>query len=290
MKSTSLGIIMMDSTPTGPTCVHSLGWLGNWWSVSRAKVYDLIANLEKNLPAAYILIGTDPDGKINAYVGETDNIGRRLTVHDKDETKDYWHKVCVCTGRGYLTKAHVKYIERQLIDDISEASKVKLTNIAIPAQVYLPDRDIKTMQDFIKQMRTAFVALGHDFMWKEPDKENVKLLKSELKFVLTNRNEPNLYAEAMESESEFVIMEGSLAAADKTSSYNHYRLRRDALKAEGVLVPHGSMYRFTKNVPFNSPTAASSVVLDRSNNGRTMWILKGTKKSYVDVESELSSA
>ncbi len=289
MKSMSLGILLMDSTPTGPTYVHGLDWLGWWWSVSRTKLHDLIAMLEKNLPAVYILIGTDPNGKTNAYVGETDNIGKRLAAHDKDTSKDNWHKTCVCAGKGYLTKAHVKFLERQIIDDITVAGKARLSNIAMPERVYLPDRDLVTMNVFVNHMRTAFIALGHDFLWTEPVKNDVKLLKSELKFVLKSRKEPGMFAEALEVDGEFIVTAGSLAAADKTSSYNHYRPKRDSLKSEGILVPEGSMYRFTQDVSFGSPTAASSVVLDRSNNGRTTWMVQGTKKTYVDVLKELSS-
>ena len=52
-----------------------------------------------------------------------------------------------------------------------------------------------------------------------------------------------------------------------------------------VLGPGGEAL-FSENVPFNSPSAASAVILGRKDNGRKSWKMKGTKKTYHNWEIE----
>jgi uncharacterized protein DUF4357 len=46
---------------------------------------------------------------------------------------------------------------------------------------------------------------------------------------------------------------------------------RQELVGNGVMVADGAGYRFSQDYVFSSPSAAATVILGRSANGRTEW-------------------
>lgn len=64
---------------------------------------------------------------------------------------------------------------------------------------------------------------------------------------------------------------------------------RGQLMSQGVLSAEGAppgMLRFTAPYAFNSPSAASAVLLARSDNGRKSWRVAGSNLSYADWQSQ----
>lgn len=74
---------------------------------------------------------------------------------------------------------------------------------------------------------------------------------------------------------KFVVFEGSTAhlRAEGTSQELKQRLIE-----QGILVKTGSLYRFTKNVDFNTSSAAGSVIRGQNTNGPASWRVKGQDK------------
>ena len=62
------------------------------------------------------------------------------------------------------------------------------------------------------------------------------------------------------------------AAAPSMQQYARamFELRQE-LAGNGVFVPEGSGFRFAQDFVFSSPSAAATVVLGRSANGRIEW-------------------
>jgi phage N-6-adenine-methyltransferase len=75
-------------------------------------------------------------------------------------------------------------------------------------------------------------------------------------------------------ESQFVVHEGSTAALNITPSWRESdQVWRMKLILEGALTVDGEYLRFTRDVTFNSPSAAASVVRATQSNGRKLWKL-----------------
>lgn len=92
-----------------------------------------------------------------------------------------------------------------------------------------------------------------------------------------------LYAVARQVGDQFVVLKGSKAAPDWTAEYHSYQPMRQRLIDSNVLVHGGSgALVFAENTSFNSPSAASAVVLGRPDNGRTSWLVLGTETTYAD--------
>src|SRR3954463_7612820 len=80
-------------------------------------------------------------------------------------------------------------------------------------------------------------------------------------------------ARAQEIDGEFVVLKGSTARKQGIPSWTSYQALRDQLVQEGKLAdgPNPSLYVFTEDVPFNSPSAAAAVVFGGNQRGPLVW-------------------
>ena len=226
-------------------------------------------------------------------------LGKRLAQHNKDEGKDFWDRVYVVTSKDQnLTKAHVRYLESRLIAIATEAGRAKLLNGTAPDYGLLPEGDLADMEFFIEQVRIVLPVLGQEFLRDQPKvssppvvaKPGETAVVDSPTFELTSRKLPGLRAEAREVDGDFVVLAGSTARSDDSQAKSNYRGLRDALRADGTLEVGEKYLRFTKDTAFQSPSAASAVVLGRNDNGRVSWCLKGTEKTYADWQEEQVAA
>ncbi len=78
------------------------------------------------------------------------------------------------------------------------------------------------------------------------------------------------------------MLQGSKARAQWVGTECGYKALYQQLLAEGVLLPEGfDQLVFSRDYAFTSPSAAAAVVSGRSANGRTSWLVQGTKQSYA---------
>lgn len=91
-----------------------------------------------------------------------------------------------------------------------------------------------------------------------------------------------LNAKARESGDAFIVLAGSQAKLDWTSAPHSYKQLRENLIEVGSLKPSADCecLVFTMDFPFNSPSAASAIILGRPDNGRNSWRLLGTSITY----------
>ncbi len=89
-------------------------------------------------------------------------------------------------------------------------------------------------------------------------------------------------ARAHETGSGFVVLQGSRARASWVGIAHHYSGLHDQLIQDGALQPDGDgeFWIFTREVSFQSPSAAAAVILGRADNGRKSWRLQGTSIDY----------
>jgi hypothetical protein len=78
---------------------------------------------------------------------------------------------------------------------------------------------------------------------------------------------------AQEIDGEFVVLKGSTARKQGVPSWTSYKALRDQLVQEGKLADgtNPSLYVFSDDVPFNSPSAAAAVVFGGNQRGPLVW-------------------
>ncbi|BBF93412.1 GIY-YIG nuclease family protein [Blastochloris tepida] len=314
----SIRLFLVDGTPTGIITAEIMNWTGHVIVAPRSRLADFVQRPEAGRTGVYFLVGENPESALKplVYIGETDNVGKRLIQHNKDDSKAFFDRFCVVTSKDFnLTKAHARYLESRLISRAQGAGQSKLTNGTAPDFGRLPEADLADMDFFVAQIETVLPVLGMSFL-KEAPTFSLSVRDSaapgvgataasgsdgDLVSDLSKANQPtmaaptifkaydkrgNWSARAVEIDGQIVVLKGSHAAKTVRSSLStKSRLRRDDLTSSGILVEdpeHSELYVFTEDVAFSSPSQASDVIFAYSSNGRTAWLVEGTRQTYAE--------
>lgn len=95
-------------------------------------------------------------------------------------------------------------------------------------------------------------------------------------------------ARGVEINGEFIVKAQSVARVETAPSLpKTYRALRDQLIADGALqTKDNQTLLFTRDVPFNSPSAAASVVYGASISGPANWHVEGASQTYADLRQD----
>lgn len=298
----SVRLFLADGTPGGLLTAEIMNWTGHIVAAPRSDLASILKRPETSRTGVYILIGDDPDspGGVFAYIGEGDDVGKRLYQHARPEAqsgKDFWDRAIVLTSKdANLTKAHARYLESRLIALAHEAQRARLVNSTAPEPIQLPEADLSDMEYFISQAKIVLPILGVN-IFRTANTEIVpsrdvsgvrpNIVASPL-FELRLKAEA-LVAKAQEIDGEFTVLEGSQARSIWTGAESGYQRLHEKLQRDGTLerLSDGApLLRFARNQVFASPSAAAAIITGRQANGRVEWKLGTTSKTYGRWQEE----
>lgn len=214
----------------------------------RSELRDLLSREEAKRTGWYILLGEDPDalGERRAYIGEGDNVGRRLYHHSRSEEqsgKAFWDRAVILTSKDMnLTKAHVRYLESRFIQLVQDAKRASLENGTAPAAQTLPEADDSDMEYFIEQAKIVLPVLGVNLF-----RAGVTSQAGRAPYDLGERSTSDTFelhfkkedisASAEEVDGEFLVLKDSEARSSWVGVAGRgYSKLRNKLKDENVLV------------------------------------------------------
>jgi hypothetical protein len=264
----SLRIFVVDGDPDGLRLVERSNWTGKAIIFPRALYPDVRNRSEFQQTGVYLLLGPSTHGEGEMlYIGEGDPVKPRLDDHYA--RKDFWTRaVFFVAGPGHLNKAHIEFLESQLIARANAAKRMQLDNANIPSEPTLSEADRADMEVFLQNILGMLPVLGvHAFEQAlEGDTIDETLLHCAGR---------NITATGYDTPKGFIVRSGSFASVKEVPSLkkhfpNSCELRENLLK-NGVLIQQDGKYSFTQDYTFSSPSLASSVVLGRPSNGRTDW-------------------
>ena len=264
----SLRIFVADGDPDGLRVVERSNWIGKAVVFPRPLLSKVKLRDELAQTGVYLLLGPREDGEGEMlYVGEGDPIRPRLESHHAQ--KDFWTRaVCFVAAPGQLNKAHVQFLEANLIRLAKAAKRLPLDNANSPTEPSLSEADSADMHVFLQNMLGMLPVMGvHAFEQAAPASAGaVTLMYCKGKGVA---------ASGYETSQGFVVKTGSRAVTETVPSMQQhvrgmYDLRQELIK-NGVLVPEPDGYCFAQDYVFSSPSTAAAVVLGRSANGRIEW-------------------
>ncbi len=268
-KPFSLRIFVADGDPDGLRVVERSNWVGKAIVFPRVLLPKIKQRTELGQTGVYLLLGPRENGEGEMlYVGEGDPVRPRLESHYAQ--KDFWNRaVCFVAAPGQLNKAHVQFLEANLVRLAHAAKRLPLDNANQPAEPSLSEADCADMQVFLENMLGMLPVLGiHAF------EQTVPLAAAAADTLLSCKGK-GVSASGYEATQGFVVKAGSLAVGESVPSMQqHVRgmfdLRQELI-GNGVLERVGDHFRFAQDYVFSSPSTAAAVILGRSANGRTEW-------------------
>jgi len=289
MFGRSIKIYLSDGSPSGLRHVEIANWSGQAIACPRSRFSELKNWDESQRPGVYFLLEKhSTDEKNTVYVGESENVFRRLTEHDRK--KDFWNEVIIFTSKDEnLTKSHIKYLESRLTDLTLKADRYAIENGNKPPESSLPRADKDAMEEFIHNSKIILGTLGHRLLEpiNSPEIENNErdtgtLIGKELFFSVNG-----LISKGKQGDEGFILLKDSEISLKTTSSIpGKINQLRNRLISEHIFTEKDDKFILTKDIVLSSPSYAAALVAGTSRSGPQSWKdIKG--KTLKSLEESL---
>lgn len=291
MQPATIKLFLINGSPTGLRTAEISNWTGKAIAGPRSDLDDLLRRPELQSPGVYLLTGTDSEsGDPVLYVGEAENVSKRLKQHAKTEEKDYWvHTSAFVSKDDNLTKSHIKYIEGKLIQ-LAHSSKRMIVMNSVSSGSSLPEADRAEMDIFIQKILQLLPVLGiHQFSVTatlSPFQSNPKASIYSDEVPLFHIKSKGVTASGRRSEEGFTVFKGSLAVKLAVKACPAGVVKsRERLLEKGVIALNDDHFVFTEDYEFSSPSTAAAFVQGGSVNGLTAWV-NGENQTLKSFESQ----
>ncbi|GAA4814430.1 methionine sulfoxide reductase [Marinicella pacifica] len=288
-----LTVYMIDGTAYGPRLSEIGNWVGKAIYSPRASVNKIINRPELESPGIYCLKGDPTDEAFDEkiYIGEAENIKIRLKKHLSDPNRDFKELIFFISKDELLTKTQIKYLESRLVQLALEAKTAQIDNGNSPGLPTLHEADISDMEYFLKQIKLILPVMGFNFLIsstvlpKEVEQSDTKSEIHETYYIKTRTFDSTM----IETDQGYIVLKGSEAKKKLTNSCTEtYRNMRRKLIETKILIDSGDRLIFSEDAIFNSPSAASNMVLGRNSNGFSEWV-NGQGLTFKEVQEKINN-
>jgi hypothetical protein len=280
MSSATIKIFLVHGDPKRLRTAELSNWTGKAVAGPRSEFEGMIGREESGNSGVYFLTGHDPEsGKPAIYVGEAENIKDRVKSH---LGKDFWNQVIYFISKDEnLTKAHIRYLEGNLIEQARHANRSLVMN-SQNSGAKLPESDRADMEVFLEKIYQLLPVLGVELLVTTSGKGETNTEKEILYCEIKG-----LKAIGRLTPNGFLVLKGSQAVLKDRASAKKYPWplnMRQRLKDEGILSVSEDHLSFTRDEEFSSPSAAAAVVHGGHANGLIAWKDK-SGKTLKEIES-----
>jgi len=284
---------MIDGTAYGPRLSEIGNWVGKAIYSPRAAVNKIMSRSEFDNPGIYCLKGDPTDDAFDEkiYIGEAENIKTRLKQHLSDPNKDFKELIFFVSKDELLTKTQIRYLESRLVQLALEAKTAQIDNGNSPSLPTLHEADISDMEYFLEQIKLILPVMGFKFLISSTvssQQSNESTGESEVHetYYIKTRT---FKATMTETDQGYIVAKGSEAKKSLSNSCTEtYRNMRRKLVETKIMVEVGDKLIFAEDAVFNSPSAASNMILGRNSNGFTEWVNK-SGKTFKEVQEKINN-
>jgi hypothetical protein len=280
MSSATIKIFLVHGDPKRLRTAELTNWTIKAVAGPRSEFEEIIGREESISSGVYFLTGNDPEsGKPAVYIGEAENIKNRVKMHLE---RDFWNQVVFFISKDEnLTKAHIRYLEGELIAQARRAGRALVINNQ-NTSAKLPESDREDMKVFLEKIYQLLPVLGIELLVIATSKAKTDAEKEMLYCEIKG-----LKARGHLSPNGFLVLKGSQAVLKERASVKKYPWplnMRQRLKDEGVLSADAGHFFFTRDEEFSSPSAAAAVIHGGHANGLIAWKNKNGK-TLKEIES-----
>lgn len=264
----TIKIFLLDGDSNGRLTCELSNWTGKAYRIPRNKVKDSTDREDLTSTGVYLLFGKDELFNELVYIGEGEEILKRIIQHLP--LKDFWHEAVIFVSKDEnLNKAHIKYLENRLYDIAKAANRYKVLNTIIPTKSSISESDQAEMEEFLDNIKLLVNTLGHKVFEEKRETQLKQTISPETFYIRAARGADAL---GKSTSDGFVVFKGSKAALTTVPSITSSFLKlRQKLIDERILVENGESYEFTEDYVFSSPSTAAVMVMGRNANGLEEW-------------------
>lgn len=264
----TIKIFLLDGDPNGRLTCELSNWTGKAYKIPRNRVKDSTDRDDLSSTGVYLLFGKDEEANDLVYIGEGEEILKRIMQHLPQ--KDFWHETIVFVSKDEnLNKAHIKYLENRLYDLAKAANRYKILNTVTPTRSAISESDEAEMEEYLQNIKLLVNTLGHKVLEEKREAQPKQAVPSNSFFIKAARGAD---AQGRPTSDGFVVFKGSKASLDTVPSITpSFLVLRQKLIDQGVMKDAGDVLEFTDDYVFSSPSTAAVMVTGRNANGLLEW-------------------
>ena len=196
--------ILYDENPQGLRTVELDNWQGKAFVVPRASLKIFRQRPESTEQGGvYVLFG-EGNKKPTAYIGQTDNIGGRLSEHDRSREEKEWNVALIFIGN--LDSTSVRYLESMAVEFSKQAGRYEISNSTTPRGGRYNEAQGIKVEGFFERMKLVTGLLGF------PIFDNPQASRDQQTYIFKDvRNEDGLGKGTLLSTGEFMVFKNSLS-------------------------------------------------------------------------------
>ncbi len=286
-------LFLTDGSASGIRYAELMNWTGQAFACPKVHFSGLQKWPETQRSGVYVLIGVNKDGDDAVYIGESENVAKRLLQHVSKSTLDDIVSAFLFTSKDdNLTKGHITFLEQRLIKRAEEAKQYPVECGREPSEKLLSKPEVATMEEFLENLYLVSAALGFSLFEIPPSAPPMHVAQPQDNQEEANPNQfsfvmdSGLKAQGFQSDEGFVVTNGSEAVMEDAESLQAgYKALKDSLKKNGVLLEDNGKHKFTQDYTFKSASAAVSVVAGSQRSGPKSW-KNAANKTLGEVEAE----
>ncbi len=273
-RAQTIQIYLPSGDPAGLRVANLTTRTVRVFEVPRSLLTQFLQRPESGQVGVYYLFGANEDETPQCYVGQSGNVGVRLQQHTA--TKDFWTKAMVAVSlTNEWTSTHAAYLEWLSLGRAKAAGRYALVNENQSSNPFTPEPLEADCQEFIDTIAVLLATLGAPVLEAiKPASaaglpaEGAAGIEPELLFF----QEAGCNASGYQTPEGLLVLAGAKGRAVlRPSAPPSIARQRDSLQAEGVVKVDDEDLVFVKDHLFTSPSAAGSVLVGGTNNGRASW-------------------
>ena len=260
----TIQIYLPDGDPTGIRIAELTTSIIRVIEIPRNLVSQFSKTDEAIQVGFYFLFGGDNHNEV--YIGQSGNLGSRLTQHSKNDDRDWERALAVVSLTNNLTQTHVLYLESISIERAKACDRYTVINGNGGQRPHTPI-PLRDDCDEIHEIASLLMAtLGYPVF--EPLVDGTKVEEQEI-FYCTRSGAD---ARAIYTNEGLVVLKGSRGLLNPSGKSRADLVKaRDRLIESGVLQIQGESTVFTKDWLFSTPSGASNAVVVMPSNGWREW-------------------
>ncbi|GAA1712216.1 GIY-YIG nuclease family protein [Propioniferax innocua] len=240
------------------------------FDIPRASLSEFLAMEQAHQVGVYFLFSdtSDTDERAECYIGETDDIGKRLRQHESK--KLFWTRALVAISlTASWTKTHVRYFEAKAVRVAKDNGRyaVKNGNDGY-ANMHMPLPLQADCDEFFETISVLTATLGFPILRPLKSKQDTPHAN-----ILHVRGLKDTTSGSYSDEGLTVFAGTQIVPQNaKWRPYPAIAAQREALLDDGVLQQDESgAIVFAKDHLFPTPSGAACVIRGRSANGWEQW-------------------
>ena len=285
-RGRSINLFLLDRTVTGTIKYTLSNWTGVVYKIPRTAIGSCKNREHLQQSGVYFLFGRADEGSENVvYVGQAgvrkngEGLWARIIEHTRGPEKDYFTEaVVITTTNNSFGPTEISYLENQFTKLALKAKRYIVKNNNDPNPGNITEEKESELEEFIDYAKVIIGILGHKVFVPldeiTDDTPSGKVVRLHLK-------ERGAEATGFLTSEGIIVCKGS-KLKDKATAGCPQFLRKLRDKYQAYI---DTDFVLTRDIPFNSPSAAGFCVFQAAN-GRIAWKSE-SGKTLKELDAEL---